>query len=163
MPKAPGDIRVRFVGFLDEIFAGPAWHGPALAGSLRGVTPRQAARRPAPGRHNIAEIVVHCAYWKNIVRHRLTGDADKVSDFQLAGANFFKRDRVTAASWKADRALLASEHRKLKAIARRLEPSTLFKRLPKSRWTPYTTIRGIIVHDAYHAGQIQLIKRLTKS
>ena len=39
-----------------------AWHGPDLKAALADVTPDAAFRRPAPGRHNIAEIALHHAY-----------------------------------------------------------------------------------------------------
>lgn len=50
-----------------------SWHGTNLRGSIRGLDPAVAARRPAPGRHNIWELVVHAAYWKSAVWRRLTG------------------------------------------------------------------------------------------
>ena len=53
---------------LDEGFDRPAWHGPTLLGSLRGVTEARAARRPGRGRHNIWEIAVHAAYWSTLSR-----------------------------------------------------------------------------------------------
>lgn len=49
---------------LDLAFDRRSWHGPNLLGSLRGIDPAGAAWRPQPERHNVAEIVVHCAYWK---------------------------------------------------------------------------------------------------
>lgn len=49
---------------LDESYEKSAWQGPNLKGSLRGVHAAQAAWRPAPGRHNVWELVVHAAYWK---------------------------------------------------------------------------------------------------
>src|SRR5512142_143685 len=74
---------------IDEGFDHAAWHGPNLKGSLRGVTAAQAAWRPAPGRHNIWEIVVHAAYWKYAVRRRLTGD--ERGSFPEKGSNWFER------------------------------------------------------------------------
>ena len=58
---------------LDQAYNRPSWHGTNLRGSIRGVSPAAAARRPRPGRHNIQEIAVHCAYWKYAVWRLLTG------------------------------------------------------------------------------------------
>src|SRR5512134_818542 len=66
-----------------------SWHGTNLRGSIRGLAPAAAAKRPRPGRHNIWELVVHAAYWKYAVRRRLTGQ--KRGSFPLDGSNFFKR------------------------------------------------------------------------
>jgi len=43
---------------------------------------------------------------------------------------------------------------------RGLEPPRLARRIPGGRWTVLETIRGAAAHDAYHAGQIQLLKRM---
>ncbi len=56
------EMRV-LLGLIDQAFDQKAWHGTNLRGSLRGLTSRQALWRPAPGRHNIREIVLHAAYW----------------------------------------------------------------------------------------------------
>ena len=59
---------------LDQAYGSKrAWHGTALRGALRGVTPGRALRRPGPGRHNIWELVLHIAYWKYAVTQLLTG------------------------------------------------------------------------------------------
>jgi hypothetical protein len=146
------------ISMLDELFWGPAWHGPSLRGALRGVTPVMAARRPRPGRHNIAEIAIHAAYWKYAVRRRLTGE--KRGSFAAQGSNWFRRDQVTSASWRADIARLIDEHHKLCDAVRQLGPKDLARRVPRSRWTFTDIVRGVAAHDAYHAGQIQLIKRI---
>lgn len=49
----------RLLSVLDEAYDRAAWHGPNLRGSIRGLAPREAAKRVRPGRHNIWEIVVH--------------------------------------------------------------------------------------------------------
>src|SRR2546422_9136268 len=71
------DARIRLLlEVFDQAFAGHSWHGTTLSGSLRGVTVAQALWRPGQGRggHNIWEITLHAAYWKCIVRRRLTRD-----------------------------------------------------------------------------------------
>src|SRR2546425_1993742 len=71
------DARIRLLlEVCDQAFGGHSWHGTTLSGSLRGVTAGQALWRPGQGRggHNIWEITLHAAYWKCIVRRRLTRD-----------------------------------------------------------------------------------------
>lgn len=41
---------------------------------MRGVTAEEALKRPAEGRHNVWELCLHAAYWKYVVRRRLTRD-----------------------------------------------------------------------------------------
>lgn len=146
----------------DQAFAAPAWHGTPLWGTLRGITPRDALRRPARGRHNIWELVLHTAYWKCIVRRRLT--RDEAVAFPRHGANWFPAPpRPDARAWKADLALLREQHRLLRSVIARFPAARLRQRAWKSRWTNEQTIYGIASHDLYHAGQIQLIKILIDS
>jgi len=140
--------------FLDEAFDRKSWHGPNLWGSIRGVHAQEAACRPGPGRHNIWELVLHAAYWKYVVRRRLTGE--KRGSFVLPGSNFFERPQgdPSQAAWKADTAILLQEHQQLRVTIARLSPA--------SQTAPQTAhlIRGIAAHDLYHAGQIRLLRRL---
>ncbi len=137
---------------IDEAYLRKAWHGPNLRQSLRGVTARDAAWRPAPGRHNIREITVHTAYWKYVVRRKLRGEPR--GSFSLEGSNWFVRPTSpTEKAWRLDRALLDQEHRKLReAISGLLDG--------KSRRIPFSMIFGVAFHDVYHAGQIRLLRRL---
>ena len=144
---------------IDTSFEKKAWHGPNLRGSIRGVTAAQAAWRPAPERHNIWEIVVHAAYWKYTVRRRLLGE--KRGSFSLKGSNWFERPtELSEAAWRADVALLEATHRTMRAAIAAFAPADLHK-TPGSKVSNLALITGIAAHDVYHAGQIQLLKRLS--
>jgi len=153
------------LGWLDEAYVGPAWHGPSLRAAIRGVNADTAAWRPARGRHNIWEITLHSAYWKSAVRRRLTGRRER--DFPAKGRNWFRRPDdpglAHEAAWRRDVALLAEEHERLVRVVSRLRPSALGRRSRGSRQTPLEMIRGIAAHDLYHAGQIRLLRALSRS
>ena len=146
----------QLIAIYDEGFDARAWHGPTLRGSLRGVTARQAAWRPGPRRHSIWEVAVHAAYWKYAVRRRLTGIAR--GSFGLKGSNWFT---VDGRAWKDDLRMLEDEHRRLREVIESLPAGALDKRV-RGRDTVAFTVRGIAAHDLYHAGQIQLLKRLQR-
>lgn len=150
------------LGLLDEGYKRAAWHGPSLRGSLRGVTAREAALPPKAGRLTIWEIVVHAAYWKYVVRRRLTGE--KRGSFSLPGSNWFGRpkDRSEKA-WRASSALLDREHQLLKQTVSLIKPQDLDRRSRGSKTIARRLIAGIAFHDVYHAGQIQLIKKLLRT
>ena len=146
---------------LDEAFDRKSWHGTNLRGSIRGLTAGDAAWRPAPGRHNIWEIVVHAAYWKYAVRRRLLGE--KRGTFAFKGSNWFERPAVRAdreAQWRSDVALLLETHASLRTAVVRLSGADLRRRAPGGETTVLALVTGIAAHDLYHAGQIQLLKRL---
>jgi hypothetical protein len=159
---APGAVAAALAA-LDEAFDHKAWHGPNLRGSVRSVDAKTAAWRPGPGRHNVWELVVHAAYWKYAVRRRLTGE--KRGSFAVEGSNWFTRPQpgprsALEAAWQIDLALLGEEHRKLRAVVAALAPSDLAALSPGSKHTVSRLIFGAALHDVYHAGQVQLLKRL---
>jgi SpoVK/Ycf46/Vps4 family AAA+-type ATPase len=144
---------------MDEAFEKKSWHGPNLRGSVRGVTAREAAWRPAPGRHNIAELVVHAAYWKYVTRRQITGE--KRGGFPLEGSNWFDFAAFDSATWKKSVELLSREHKALRLAVAGLTPAD---RQNGDAWhTKLRYIRGVISHDLYHAGQIQVLKRLCRA
>jgi uncharacterized damage-inducible protein DinB len=147
---------------LDRSFDTRSWHGPNLRGAIRGVDVATAAARPAPGRHNIWEHVVHAAYWKYAVRRRLLGE--KRGSFTVKGSNWFPRPVTkTAAAWVDDIALLEDVHATLRAAVAVLGPKDLAHARPGRTVTNRELILGIAAHDVYHAGQIQLLKRLART
>jgi hypothetical protein len=150
------------VGIIDRAYNRRSWHGTNLRGSIRGLTARDVVWRPAPGRHNIWELVVHAAYWKYAVLRMLTG-APRGS-FPLKGSNWFERSGPSnQRNWKKDVVLLDRTHRALRDTIEGLSPQALNRRNPGSQYTTFELVAGIAAHDLYHAGQIQLIKRLRRS
>ncbi len=145
---------------IDEAFDKKAWHGPNLRGSIRIVSVEHAVWRPGPGRHNMAEIAVHCAYWKYAVRRRVRGD--QRGSFPLKGSNWFKLPtKLTKQQWRDYVALLDDEHRTLRdAIA--TVPLTRLSGPAGGRCEVADHIYGVAMHDIYHAGQIRTIKTLCK-
>lgn len=146
---------------LDEAFDQKSWHGTNLRGSIRGLTAAQADWRIAPGKHSIAEIVLHCAYWKYAAWRRLSGQ--KRGSFPLKGSNWFPRPGpLSDAEWKAAVQLLMDQHVQLRAAATTVSAGQLGRKLPRSKVSYGMLLRGVALHDVYHAGQIQQIKGLHK-
>ncbi len=144
---------------LDESYERKAWQGPNLRGALRGVTAQTAAWRPAPGRHNIWELVMHIAYWNYAVRRQLTGE--RRGSFAERGSNWFPRPvSPTERAWRADLALLEGEHRGLRRAVEGLSRKDLDVRKKGSKHPTATLVYGVASHDVYHTGQIQILKRL---
>ena len=159
MASKAGRERTLLLQILDEGYEKKAWHGPNLRGSLRGVGAAEAAWRPGTDRHNIWEIAVHAAYWKYANWRRLTGE--KRGSFPFPGSNWIARpDSPTEKSWRADLAVLDDQHRRLRAVIEEIPPARLSERVPGSRHRTETLVYGTAHHDVYHAGQIQLLKRL---
>ncbi len=151
----------QLLAVIDQAYNRRSWHGTNLRGAIRGLTAGEAGWRPAPGRHNVWEITVHAAYWKYAVWRRLAGEARR--SFPLKGSNWFPRgDDADQTAWKADVALLDRMHRDLRQAIARLNDRALDKTPRGSTVTNFALISGVAAHDLYHAGQIQLLKRLMR-
>ena len=154
----------QLLAILDQAYNRTSWHGTNLRGSVRRVTPRQAAWRPGRGRHNIWEIVVHAAYWKYVAARRFTGGAR--GSFPLMGSNWFVRpapEGITQRAWKADLDLLDAMHDSLRAALMGLSAKDLSMTPPGKKVSNFALLAGAAAHDLYHSGQIQLLKRLAPS
>ena len=159
MPRRRSAAIALLVRGLDQAFGARGWHGTTLLGSLRGLRPDTARWRPGPGRHSIWELILHTAYWKYAVRRRITGATG--DRFPRTPSNWPDQpDDGSLRALRRDIALLKTEHAALIAAVEHLPPSRLRQRSPKGTWTYAEMIAGVAAHDAYHTGQIQLIKRL---
>lgn len=137
------------------------WHGgPSPVTALRGVTADEAVWRPAPRRKSIWALALHIAYWKYTVRRHL--EPTPIPRFPRSPSNWPTPPRTAdPTGWRRDVALLKEEHERLIAAAARV-PATAVDRIPPAgrRWTYGQLLLGIAAHDAYHTGQIQLMKKL---
>jgi hypothetical protein len=157
----------QLLALVEEGFQKPAWHGPNLRGALRGVSVKEATWRPAKGSHNIWEVALHAAFWKYTVTQRLTGN--KKRRFPEKGRNWFVRNEAALESddvakrWKSDLTFLAKMHQELCAAIKDLKESDLTRSTRGNRQTAMRNIAGVAMHDVYHAGQIQLLRKLYRT
>jgi uncharacterized damage-inducible protein DinB len=151
----------RLIDLLDAGYNRKSWHGTNLRGSIRGLTADQAAWRDRPDGHTIADLVVHCAYWKYVVRRRLLGE--KRGSFPLKGSNWFRlAEPLTAITWQEYVALLDDQHRALRDAVAGLTGAALAAAPGGSTLSNRVLIQGVAFHDVYHAGQIQALKGAQK-
>jgi hypothetical protein len=141
---------------LDEGYGPGAWHGADMKAATADVRPALAFHRPAPGRHNIAEITLHHAFYVHSVRGRLLGAP--IEPFPIAGEDWFAATDDQSRSWLSIGASLGDLQGKLSAVVKAIDAGET-----KSALSPdeqLAVVLGLSCHAAYHAGQIQLIKAL---
>jgi hypothetical protein len=126
-----------------------AWHGPDLKAALADVSPELAFWRPAPDRHNIAELALHHAYFIRSVRGDLSGKTPE--PFVLEGDGWFDLPDQSRLTWQRIRDVVDTEQRRLADVVGGMEAS---------RAHALNLVLGITCHAVYHAGQVQLLKRL---
>jgi uncharacterized damage-inducible protein DinB len=154
MPIPSRDV---IITALDEVYRGPAWHGPSVLEALDGVDAATAAHTTAFTRNSIWDLVLHLAHGRHLLIERID---DAVETFPrdirepwwpVAGV-----DRSESA-WRRDIVLLEQYHVKLIDAARRASDTAL-ARIPSPGGQPVgQQLLGMAIHDAYHAGQIRLL------
>ena len=141
---------------LNEGYGPGAWHGADLKAALGDVTAALAFWRPAPGRHNIAEIALHHAFCVRGVRGRISGVP--LRPFVMEGDDWFALPDQTALGWPAIKTAVEAEHRQLETVVADVDAGRAESAVSEEE--RFGLVLGITCHAVYHAGQIQLIKRL---
>ncbi|HYL28984.1 MAG TPA: DinB family protein [Gemmatimonadales bacterium] len=136
------------------------WHGPSARQVLEGVTAAAAAARPIPGAHSIWELALHIIAWRNEVARRVDGGEPA----EPAEGDWPAVTDTGDAAWDRTRARMEESYDRLVAALRRLPEGRLDEpvsrtRDPGSGVTYYVTLHGVPQHDAYHLGQVSLLKR----
>ena len=141
---------------LQEGYGPGAWHGPDLESALADVTPALALWRPAPGRHNIAEICAPPRILRTVGSDAAVGRPPE--PFVLEGEDCFDVSDERRITWTSIQATVASEQERMRAMVADIEAGRT--NLAMKRDERLRLVIGITCHAVYHAGQIQLIKRL---
>jgi uncharacterized damage-inducible protein DinB len=153
--------RARIVDLLRRVHNGDAWHGPSVMDALEGVTAAQARARPIEGAHSIWETALHMIAWRHEVRERLHGGTPSLPE-----PGDWPPVPDEDAKWNEVATLMDVSHRLLVVAVESLSDAELERRVGPSRQPGLGTgvsvavmLHGIVHHDAYHAGQINLLKK----
>ena len=153
----------RIVRELEHAHGGTPWHGPSRASVLGDVTLEEAARRPSPRGHGIWALVLHMRAWTGEVARRLREGQPR----EPAEGDWPSVPAPTAAAWRETLAALEQAHRDLVATLRATPPGRLDERggsiedaAEGGTMTNRVMLHGLAQHDAYHTGQIALLKKM---
>ena len=151
---------------LERAHAGDPWHGSSRAMLVADVTADEARRRPAPDVHSIWELVLHMTAWTREVTRRLQGrtaSEPEMGDWPALP------EMPDEPAWRAALAALDQAHVAMRDVVRALDASRLAARVADERnpalgtgVTFAQTINGLVQHDAYHSGQIAVVKKLLR-
>jgi hypothetical protein len=147
---------------LRQSLAGDPWHGPSIDALLADVTPAEAMSHPVAGAHSIIEIVLHLAAWTQEVGSRAGGRAaalPAIGDWPAHAGD-------AGSAWASAQRALHEAHADLLELVRRLPAGRLSDRIGELREPALGTgvtvaamLAGLAQHNAYHGGQIAILKR----
>ena len=153
----------RLIDQFERAHDGHPWHGSSVTAILKGVTAQQAAVKPPNGAHSIWKLVLHITGWRNEVAARASGNPAGMP----ATGNWPPVGAPTPARWAAALAALDASHQNLVNAVRDLGDRQMVKPTNDPRNRPlgtgvtyYELLHGIVQHDAYHAGQIAILKKI---
>jgi uncharacterized damage-inducible protein DinB len=141
---------------LERAFRGGAWHGQSVSEVLANLDAATAAARSIGGAHSIWEIVRHLTVWNDAPRRRIDGEQLLNLPEEL---NWPPVEDVSVGAWRAALAALDEAHAALHERVLALADGQLDDPVAGSDPTVRGMLLGVLQHNAYHAGQILLLRR----
>ena len=153
----------RIMRELEHAHGGNPWHGPSRDTVLADVSVAESARRPSANGHSIWALVLHMTAWTGEVARRMREGDPRMP----VEGDWPTLPKASEEAWRAALAALEQAHRHLVAIVREAAPARLDERVGTTDDAPLGSgvtyrvmLHGLAQHDAYHTGQIALLKRL---
>jgi len=135
--------------------SGKGLEAVSLMDSLAGLTPEQAAWRPAEGVASTWEIVNHLLHWKGVVLKLLDGQSVSTQ------GDWPSVKVVTEPAWEAARSDLKTQHEQIRQHLRSSDDEGLSQAPPVDEHWPWShALLGLVAHDCYHTGQIMMLRQL---
>lgn len=146
----------RIVAELRNAHTGDPWHGPSRAAILADVTADEAHRSPGRNVHSIWELVLHMRAWTSEVARRLREGKPRMpaeGDYPSPPA------QPSEPAWRAAVASLDDAHADLLSSVVSMGAEGLDTPI-SSAVSRRATVHGLAQHDAYHSGQIAILKKI---
>ena len=145
-------------GVIDDIqrsIEGESWQGPSIREILEGVGAADAAAHPIAGGHSIWELLLHVTAWVRACNSRVRGNVT-----ELSGETDWPPVKDAGESaWEAAFEDLRRSAAELTATLRALRDDDLDGPVPNRPYDRAHLLHGLAQHNAYHAGQMSLLKR----
>jgi hypothetical protein len=144
----------RILKLFADLQHGDCWIGMNFKEALHGVDAAKAANGIIPNANSIWQLVAHITYWRTSVVNRLTGSTNPppFPDFLLP-------DDLSEANWKQALLDFEAAYHLLRNAIHNINEEHLDKPSPRPEQTFYQLIHGCLQHDAYHLGQVVLLKK----
>jgi uncharacterized damage-inducible protein DinB len=144
----------RMLKLFADLQHGDCWVGTNFKEALQGVDAAKASATISEEGNSIWQLATHLIYWRTTVVNRLNG-SDNLPPFR----DFFIPDALTDANWKQTLLDFESTYHVLRNAIQHMKDEQLDKPSPKPGQSFYQLIMGCLQHDAYHLGQIVLLKK----
>jgi uncharacterized damage-inducible protein DinB len=147
-------------------YSSDPWHGPSTVDLLRDVPFAAAAAQPFSDGHSIWDIVLHMTSWHREVTRRLAGAPPEPPEDGDWPALSAPDQGLDQGAWDRARAELGASLEQLAAAVSALSDDDLRELVGSARdralgagISRAEMVAGVLQHDAYHSGQIALLRK----
>jgi uncharacterized damage-inducible protein DinB len=138
-----------------KVFSGGAWHGPSVLEALADVDAHLAGSHPIPGAHSIWELVLHLVATQDVLLRRMRGETAGLKSEEFWPA----APPASEAAWAEAVERLRRQEAELRQAMSAFPEGQLDDRLTAEGSSAYNNFHGHVQHNAYHAGQMSLLKK----
>ncbi len=144
----------RILKLFADLEHGDCWIGVNFKDALHGVNAEKALANISGKTNCIWQLVSHIIYWRTSVVNRLNGSVDlpPFPDFLLP-------EEGNEESWRQTLHDFEAAYHSLRNAIHNFTDEQLDKPSPRPSQTYYQLMMGCLQHDAYHLGQIVLLKK----
>lgn len=154
MDKKLTHLQSRF----STVYNGNPWYGESIITILKNVIPEQASVKLAGTANSPVEILSHILAWRIFLKKRLDGekryDVNKESSFRWESYG-----KTPAEAWNYMLRKLDENQKQVLALFSNMKPEQLNEAVSGRSYSIRDLIEGVIQHDIYHLGQINLIRK----
>jgi len=145
----------RILKLFADLQHGDCWIGENFKTVLQGVDARQASKNDHGKTNCTWQLVSHITYWRSRVVNRLLG-----SDNPPPFPDFLLPEVLDDAHWKQTLLDFEAAYHSLRNAIHGLRDDQLDKPSPREGQTYYELLLGCLQHDAYHMGQLMLLRKI---
>jgi uncharacterized damage-inducible protein DinB len=146
----------RIKKLFEDLYDGSPWIDVTIMNTLKSISAQRAAKKIAPGRNSIWQIVNHIIAWRENVLLRVQGNKIVTPNNNY----FIEIDKVSEAGWQKTLERLANSQDQWIRFLENFDELKFETIYPSNKMSYYEHIHGILQHDAYHLGQIVLLSKL---
>ncbi len=144
----------RMVKQFEALQHGDCWIGNNFKETLHGVNANTATKTIWQGGNSCWHLTAHLIYWRTAVVNRLTGSSNPppFKDFLLP-------EVLNEENWRQTLHDFEAAYHALRTALHNIKDDQLDKPTVNENQTYYQLITGCLQHDAYHLGQMMLLKK----
>ena len=161
MPSTKNPQLQALIKGFESVYEGQPWYGSSMLASLKKMGPELITQSVIPGKKNIAALVRHIVAWRLFLIEHLKGN----HSYHIELDTELDWPPVQGLGWEDLLEELAASQQTIIALLSGQEDAILKKTLThgKYEYSFRYLIEGVIQHDIYHLGQINLTRVLLEA